>query len=203
MLLIWINVGGLYMYQPQRGSVMLCPSFQNVFIMSCFWCSDMATCHFSCHFPVPLALRSSDLTVISAVENDGVAALRTTLEMIRKMGGLKKVQITRTEMEAKVEKLSVASLHGILGNCSFESYTHTHKNLSTSGGCLLSTIIVWWNITSYITDMHRTGSFIHPLRACVCVREMHLLWWNDILSHIFTLIACVEWITVHFSWTCF
>ncbi|KAL1273878.1 hypothetical protein QQF64_026692, partial [Cirrhinus molitorella] len=40
-------------------------------------------------------------TVISAAENDGVVALRTTLQMIRKMGGLKKVQIARTEMEAK------------------------------------------------------------------------------------------------------
>ncbi len=176
MLLIWITFGGLYNYQPRRGSVMPCPSFQNVFIMSCFWCSDMATCHFSCHFPVPLAL---------CCPQTWQSFLLLEQQMIRKMGGLKKVQITRTEMEAKVEKLSVASLHGILGNCSLESHTHTHKNLSTSGGCLLSTIIVWWNITSYIKDMHCTGSFIHPLRACVCVREtVHLLWWNDILSHI-------------------
>lgn len=85
----------------------------------------MATCHFSCHFPVPLALRSSDLTVISAAENDGVVALRTTLENIRKMGGFKKVRIVRTEMEAKIEKLSIVSLHRILGNCSFKSDTHT------------------------------------------------------------------------------
>jgi len=87
----------------------------------------MATWHFSCYFPVSLALQSSDLTVISAAGNDRVAAHRATLEMIRKIGGLKKVQIARTEMEAKVEKLSIASLQGILGNCSFKSHTYTQK----------------------------------------------------------------------------
>lgn len=98
--------------------------------------------------------------------------------MIRKMGGLKKVQIARTEIEAEVEKSSVASLQGILGNCSFKSHTHIHKNLRASRGCLLSTVVCVCVAEHYILckNIHSMGSVIHPLRVCVRVCVCACRW---------------------------